>query len=154
LKAPDAETRLTLQIRRTFQVPRERVFLAWTDPDRLKQWWGLHSGFAIAVAEYDVREGGGYRLGLNPPGQDRPLICRGVYREIRPPERLVFTWSWEPPVPDIGETLVVVEFIELGTSTELVITHEPFPSKESRSQHEYGWAGSLSQLERYLAERM
>jgi uncharacterized protein YndB with AHSA1/START domain len=63
------------------------------------------------------------------------------------PEKLVYTWVWEPPNDNAGaETLVTVEFIEKGGATELVLTHERFPNRKTRDRHEHGWAGVLESL--------
>jgi uncharacterized protein YndB with AHSA1/START domain len=69
----------------------------------------------------------------------------GVYREVRPPERLVYTWRWEAE-PELGETLVTVEFLDRGASTEVVLTHERFPSDAVRDQHGTGWSSCLECL--------
>ena len=140
----------SLQIRRTFPAPRERVFRAWTQPEELKKWWGIADGFSAPIAEVDLRVGGNYRLGMKPPDGDTPYVCGGTFRELRPPEKLVYTWSWEPPGNDIGETLVTVEFLDRGGSTEVVLTHELFPNQEARDQHSQGWAGALDQLAKLL----
>jgi uncharacterized protein YndB with AHSA1/START domain len=71
----------------------------------------------------------------------------GTYREVRPPERLVCTWRWEAE-PEYGETLVTVEFLDRGGSTEVVLTHELFPTDEARRGHEQGWTSSLDRLAR------
>ena len=69
----------------------------------------------------------------------------GVYREVDPPRRLVYTWSWEND-PEIVESVVTVEFHERGNATEVVLRHEGFPTKESRDRHETGWGGCLKKL--------
>ena len=77
----------------------------------------------------------------------------GVYREVAFPEKLVFTWAWEEGggCGDSGneqpvETLVKVEFREKGQSTEVLLTHELFPTTESRDKHDEGWSGCLTRL--------
>jgi uncharacterized protein YndB with AHSA1/START domain len=76
-------------ITRTFDAPRALVFKAWTDPKHMAQWWGP-DGFTNPVCELDVRPGGAWRIVMRAPnGEEHP--AKGVYREIVPPERLVFT---------------------------------------------------------------
>ena len=140
----------TLQIRRTFQAHRDRAFRAWTDPEELKIWWGDGDGFSGAIAEVDLRPGGSYRLGMRPPEGDAVYVCSGTYREVRAPEKLVYTWAWELPTPFDGETLVTVEFIDRDGATEVVLTHELFSSQEARDEHEKGWNGVLDQLAKAL----
>jgi uncharacterized protein YndB with AHSA1/START domain len=101
--------------------------------------------------ELDVRPGGHYRIeSLTPEGFIFNL--QGTYREIRPPEKLVFTWQWKRTgkgggdVEEIGETLVTVEFFARGDSTEVVLTHEGFTSAEIRDRHDRGWNGCFDTL--------
>ena len=76
-------------ITRVFHAPRELVFRAWTDPKLMAQWWGPKH-FTNRVEQMDVRPGGAWRIVMcAPDGAEHP--AQGVYREIVPPERLVFT---------------------------------------------------------------
>jgi uncharacterized protein YndB with AHSA1/START domain len=61
----------------------------------------------------------------------------------------VYTWRWEAK-PELGETLVTVEFHEVGRSTEVVLTHELFPTATARDDHNRGWNGCLDRLEKLL----
>jgi uncharacterized protein YndB with AHSA1/START domain len=147
---PDNVRQSMLQIRRTFAAPRERVFRAWTEPDELRKWWGAGEGFSAPIAEVDLRVGGKYRLGMKPPDSDDLYICTGAYREVSPPEKLVYTWAWEGMSTDAEETLVTVEFHDLGGSTEIVVTHELFPDEKARDEHAQGWSGCLDMLVKAL----
>ena len=141
----------TLQVTRVFAASRERVFRAWTEPRALKKWFRVAEGYTTPIAEVDLRVGGGYRLGMQPPGSDTPLIVRGVYCEIRPPERLVFTWGWEGSPEAVPETLVTVEFFERADQTEVVLTHERLADAAARDQHASGWEGCLDGLAQAIA---
>lgn len=138
--SPDTALRLT----RSLPAPRDKVFRAWTDPEALTRWWGP-DGYATPIAEVDLRVGGGYRLGMRklPAGELFYLV--GTYREVRPPERLVYTWRWEAE-PELGETLVTVEFHDRGDRTEIVLTQEFFPNAQVRQDHVKGWTGCLDRL--------
>ncbi len=87
----------TLEVSRTVAAPRETVFQAWTDPEILTKWWRVDAGWSTPIAEVDLRVGGRYRLGMFEPGKDGPYVVGGEYREVTPPEKLVFTWIWEGP---------------------------------------------------------
>ena len=143
---PSTET--TLNLRRTFKAPRKKVFQAWTDPEELKKWWGPE-GYATPPAEVDLRVGGKYRLGMRKLPDGELFYLSGIYREVRPPEKLVYTWRWEAQ-PEHGETLVTVEFRELRDSTEVVLTHERFPTEKARDDHNRGWSGCLDRLAKLL----
>jgi uncharacterized protein YndB with AHSA1/START domain len=124
------------------------VYAAWTEPEHLKQWWGPE-GFVSPSAEIDLRVGGRYRAGMRAPDGTEMAVV-GEYTEITPPERIVFTWAWDPPMGGPEETLVTVEFRDLGDMTELALTHERFLSVESRDQHQHGWESTFVCLEQAL----
>src|SRR5579862_4597024 len=74
---------------RIFDAPRELVFEAWTNPVHLQRWWGPHH-FTNPVCEVDPKVGGAWKIVMRgPAGMEH--TSQGVYREIVPPERLVFT---------------------------------------------------------------
>ena len=126
--AIDEKTRL--QVRRVYQAPVAAVYAAWTDPEQVKQWMGPSDDFGEAEVTSDVRVG-------------------GMYREIVPNKKLVYTWAWES-TPE-RESLVTVEFKPSGDATELVLTHEQFADSEARDKHQHGWNGCMDRLGRYLS---
>ena len=137
-------TETSLRISRVIKADRERVFAAWTEPLHLKK-WSCPEGLSVADVQVDLSVGGQYKIRMeNPEGKVHTAF--GVYREIEPPHRLVYTWDWEEE--SIGETLVTVEFNDLGGSTEVVLTHELFPNAEAKVGHEEGWTSCLNRLER------
>lgn len=146
-KPTSADT--TLQIRRTFAAPRQKVFEAWTEAERLTRWMcRVTEQHSTNLLELDVRVGGRYRLEVTTPEGSRMLLS-GTYREVKPPERLVFTWQWEGD-PDFGETLVTIDFHARGETTELVLTHERFLNSERRDRHTLGWNGCFDRLQELL----
>jgi len=99
-------------------------------------------------AESDLRVGGRYRwVMVAPSGQE--LDVRGVYREIVPNEKLVFTWSWLS-APE-RESLVTVLLKPDGDGTLLTLTHEQFFDEDARDQHNHGWNGALDKMEKFVA---
>ncbi len=133
---------MTLRLTRAIPAPREVVFRAWTDPEALKRWWVPVEGMSVPAAEVDLRPGGRYRFTMrNAKGEDVHLS--GVYREVRPPERLVYTWRWEGSE---DETLVTVDFEATGGTTLLHLTHEQFRDDAVRDRHGIGWRGVLDRL--------
>lgn len=141
------EKELSLQIERTFAARRERVFAAWTERDQITRWLCRTSPDSqpeINLLEFDLRPGGSLRMNItNADGKVFKLRCE--FREIRKPERLVFTWTWEQEA-GFGETLVTVEFHEEGDSTKVVLTHGGFPSEEWKNNHNFGWNGCFDTL--------
>lgn len=142
---------LVLELSRHFAAPREAVFRAWTDPAALAAWFGPGSVTSRNV-EIDLRPGGGYSLEMHESdGNIYPLS--GVYREVTPPERLVFTWIWGHGELDGVEMLVTIELREKDGGTELRLIHEALPSATASEKHEQGWTGCLDSLESFLADQ-
>ena len=143
MAAPTKTKTETLEIRRTFNAPRQRVFDAWTRPEELKR-WSAPGPMSVPVADVDLRVGGAYRIHMRAPdGTEHHAF--GVYREIDPPRRLVYTWSWENQ-PDVQDTIVSVEFHERGGATEVVLRHDGLLTAASREQHTTGWNGCFDKL--------
>lgn len=140
-----------LVITRIFDAPRSLVFKLWTQPEHLVRWWGPRD-FTTPSATMDVRLGGAYRTCIrSPEGKDHWM--RGIYREITPPERLVFTFAWEDEDGQPGpETLVTVIFAEHDGKTKLTFHQAVFETVTARDEHEGGWTECLDRLAKYLAE--
>ena len=81
---PQTSTETTLNLRRTFAAPREKVFQAFTEAEIMKKWWGPEE-FTCPTAEIDLKVGGKYRIAMKPPEGD-VFYVKGTYREIKPPE--------------------------------------------------------------------
>jgi uncharacterized protein YndB with AHSA1/START domain len=142
----------TLVIERTFRAPVERVFGAFTDPEVLKRWYAPVDGWTVPVSEVDLRVGGGYLLHLQPPG-GAPLEERGVYREIVPNERLVYTVMLQRADGSYQEsTVVTITFEQRGDETSVHVMEEGYSSREVRDRHFGGWTHMVGTLERILAE--
>ena len=114
---------------RLFNAPRQLVFDVLTKPEHVRQWWGtLTDKHSVAVCEIDLRPGGAWRfVGSGPEGQYPAFY--GVYREVAPPERLVYTEIFEP-YPDV-ESVVTTVLAEENGKTRVTITAE-YPSLEVR----------------------
>jgi uncharacterized protein YndB with AHSA1/START domain len=141
-------------IRRRIAAPRERVFQAWTKAEHLQRWFFPSvNGDAVPYVEVDLRVGGRYRIAMHTPAGDITAMVGGTYYEVHPPERLVFSWTWEAPQPDPSETVVTVELHELQGETEVVITHEHPAEPAAQEQHRIGWNCCLERLTHLLDER-
>lgn len=138
----------TLRLQRTFDAPVDAVFDAWTNPEVLRRWWVANSSWRTAAAEVDLRVGGRYRLSMEDPDAAHLHTVRGEYREVRRPERLVYSWAWEEADGQTGEaSTVTVDFIGEGERTTVVLEHSGLASADSRDGHRSGWEGCLSNLQ-------
>jgi predicted enzyme related to lactoylglutathione lyase len=98
----------------------------------------------------DLRVGGEYCIRAHSE-QYGDMEVIGVYREVKHPSRLVYTWGWsEGALSEIDETVVTVDFVNVDGDTEVHLRHEGFPGTELRDQHSYGWNGCFDKLEKML----
>src|SRR5580704_19683434 len=142
----------TLQLRLICSAPRERVFRAWTELEALKHWMCRDvESHQVRFLQLDVRPNGRYEIEVKTPEGVR-YIGGGVYRDVKPPEKLSFTWLWKTDASIQEEdSLVTVEFFEHGAdSTSVVLTHEMLTTEESRKSHKKGWEGCFDKLAEYL----
>jgi uncharacterized protein YndB with AHSA1/START domain len=139
----------TLVLTRVFDAPRNVVFSAWTEPERAAHWWGPQ-GFAILSCRMDVRTGGSWRVQMRSQEGTRH-VKSGVYREIVPPERLVFTWAWDDEQGLPGhETLVTILLEAEGRRTRLTLHQAVFETMSARDMHRGGWTSCLERFADYL----
>ena len=139
-----------LTLSRRYPVAPEKVWRAWTDPEAIKRWWGPAPGEPVSLAELDVRAGGRFRIVFG--GADgTEHECAGVYREVVPNRKLVFTWSWPRTTPE-RVSVVTIEFHKLGKETELLFRHEELFDEKVRDDHKRGWSGLLDGLGRHLQD--
>jgi uncharacterized protein YndB with AHSA1/START domain len=132
----------SLQVRRTFAAPRERVFRAWIEREALQRWF-RPGGVEVIVSHLDAHVGGSFQFETK-AADGTPTVTTGKYLEIRFPEKLVFTWVSNALTGQ--ETLVTVEFIEHSASTEVILTHDRFISGTKITMFENGWTSMLDQL--------
>jgi uncharacterized protein YndB with AHSA1/START domain len=134
--APSNST--TLVLRRTFPASRQRVFRAWIKPEAL-EYWLRPRGMGMVVSTLDARVGGSFRFDL-----ENGSSIVGTYLQIVPPEKLVFTWAGE--AIQGRETLVTLDFLDRGSITEVVLTHERLNTPEMHVLFGSGWQSLLDAL--------
>ena len=146
-----------LVITRIFDAPREHVWQAWTEPERLMRWWGP-KGFTSPACKIDFRVGGKYLYCMrSPEGQD--FWSTGTYREIAQPSLLVCTDSFADeegnvvPATHYGmspdfplELQVAVTLAEDGGKTRMTLRHVGIPAGEMSEMCEAGWNESFDKL--------
>ena len=125
-----------VEVERRIAAPPEEVFPYFTDPDLCLLWHGIE-------VELDPRPGGIFRVVLNDAG----FVARGVYLQVEPPDRVVFSWGYEgneglPP----GESTVDVRLTRDGEGTILRLRHSGLPSESACQIHSFGWNTLLDAL--------
>lgn len=139
---------------RVFDAPRHLLFDAYTKPELLKQWLGVHNRWTFAVCEVDLRVGGAYRWVWRRPDGFEMGMC-GVYREVVRPERVVATEVFDDPWYE-GQAVGTTTFVEHGGKTTLTMTvlYDSKTIRDSvlKSPMEQGVAAGFDKLEELLAQ--
>jgi uncharacterized protein YndB with AHSA1/START domain len=103
---------------------------------------------ATLNAELDVRPGGRYRISFTRDDGEY-FEAGGVYREVVPNQRLVFTWAWHS-TPE-RESLVTISLQPDATGTLMVFNHAQFFDETARDNHQRGWSSFFDKLDAYVA---
>jgi uncharacterized protein YndB with AHSA1/START domain len=140
-----------LLITRTFDAPASLLFALWSNPEHVKQWMGP-ANFSCSEAEIDFRVGGAYRVMIKSAERGENWFG-GIYREIEPDRRLVFTFAWSHDGPSAGvETLVTITFEQRDGKTVQTFHQRPFLNVERRDSHVGGWNQTFDKQLAYIAK--
>lgn len=137
-----------LSMVRRFGASPAAVYDAWTRPELLARWWGPRHT-RVELAEVDARVGGRFRIVLVEDNGARHEVS-GVYSEVEPGRKLVFSWAWTGAPPE-RESRVAVSFRAVPGGTELALVHDRFADPETAVRHRRGWTESLERLSERLA---
>ena len=144
-----------ITITRVYDAPRRLVWEAWTNPDRLAQWWGKRGWRAQRSSiVMDVRPGGRFSVNTVSDADGSEMTSDAVYREVAEPERLVFT---EAPAAGCAEsegTVGTVTFADLGDGrTEMVFRSTLYTTDENRERTVGGLNSAFDRLAETLEQR-
>lgn len=139
----------SIKITRSFRTSPEIIWQAWTDPQRVKMWFGSDPNGKVLNAYLDVKMDGTFEVSfVNSDMQG--FTCYGIYREVHPYRKLLFTWGWKAQ-PEIEE-LVTVLLENTAEGTKMVFIHSNI---DPRTAHNYeaGWNSTFDKLEKVLQNR-
>jgi len=152
-------TQQTITIQRVFNLPIATVWKAWTDPETFKKWWGPKA-YTCPACSIDLKVGGKYLNSMRPEnGKD--IWGTGIYQEIIPQKKLVYTDSFADSdgnvvsstyynMPEMPlELLVTVELEEVAGKTTMTLQHNGLP-EEIADECIKGWQSSFDKLEANL----
>ena len=142
---------------RVFNAPRELVFKAWSEPEALMQWWGPRE-WPLTVCNLDFRPGGIWHYCMTGP-KGEEAWGRGVFSEIVPPERIVYSDSFSDAEGKVAENMptmiISVDFISEGAKTRVRSLAQFASAQELQSVLDMGVVEGLTEtwdrLEEYLA---
>lgn len=139
------QERPSVNFTRHYKASPEKVWQAWTDPQALARWFGPDSESVVSVADLDVRVGGRYHIRFGVPGGEVHDVS-GVYQEVVPTQKLVFSWAWKSTPERVSQVTVMLR--PWGGGTELTFVHEKFFDQAARDSHNQGWTGAFARLDR------
>lgn len=141
------ESTQSAQISWKFSHPPVKVWHAWTDSSIVKLWFGSDPNGKVLDAKLDVQVGGSFSVTFaNSDGTE--FTCHGIYKEIEPNNRLVFTWGWANQ-PEVHE-LISLEFSPDGAGTLMTFEQSNIDPSTSMHNYEEGWRSTFQKLERAL----
>lgn len=136
-----------VQIERTFDVPAEAVFDAWTSPQVMRRWFHPGPDWGTPDAEVDLRVGGTVRVVMRRPDGTEASAC-GEFKLIERPRRLVMTWTFDDAPSN--RQLLELFFSEAEGSTRVLLVNRGISTEERRESQDWGWHGCLDRLEHLL----
>jgi uncharacterized protein YndB with AHSA1/START domain len=148
---PDAPGSIvpSLTIKKRLAAAPARVWAAWTQPAQLAAWFGP-GPTRDAHAEIDLRVGGRFLARFTGENGEQHQVG-GLYQEILPERRLVFTWAWHTTPERVSRVTVTLK--PDGAGTLLTLLHEKFADATARDNHGRGWSGALAKLAAYVEGR-
>ena len=153
LREPPSRSDREIVITRTFEAPAPRIFEMWTKAEHVARWWGP-KGYTTTIDRMDARPGGEFRLLMHGADGTRQPV-KGVYREVNPPRRLVYTEDWDLGDRPSVASLVTIVFDERDGRTVATI-HVLYETVEDRAVLidmgvMEGWHSCLDRLVEELA---
>lgn len=130
-----------------FSHPPVKVWHAWTDSSIVKLWFGSDPNGKVLAAKFDVQINGIFSVTFaNSDGSE--FTCHGMYQEIAPPSRLVFTWGWANQ-PEVDE-LVTLQFTPTEDGTSMLFEQSNIDPRTGLHNYDAGWRSTFQKLEKAL----
>ncbi len=134
----------SLTITRVFRATPEEIWELWTDPEKISIWHRpAPTGFSTK-AEGEAKVGGAYTIAMSHDGKTDTV--HGIFQELEPPHKLVYSWQWEgAPTEDTSTVTVLLDPVPEGT--KLTLVHDRLGSPQSVQAHAEGWLGCMVNME-------
>ena len=136
----------TLMVKRVIDADPETIWEALTDQQIMQKWYFAAEGEEwSATVSNEPSVGGSFKIDMHGPEDTYPH--EGVYKEVVPNEKLVFTWNSQA----VTDTVVTITLEEVDAGTEVKLVHEFIPTKKEKEAHTRGWTQILVNLEEVIA---
>lgn len=145
------ETGKQINISKDFNASVEDLFGAWTQAEKLKQWWKTLQ-YELIDVEGELQEGGKIKYRFGDQGQDK-LVIEGEYQEVVPNEKLVYTWNWRFLDGEVepSDFKLNVKFEKTESGSKLDIQQDNLDNdEEAIKPHREGWDHALESLAQFL----
>lgn len=136
----------SIRMIRRFAAPPAQLWQAWTDPERIRLWFGSDPNGVVTQAQLDVRVGGTFEVTFANSDMSE-YTCFGTYQEVDPHRKLSFSWSWKN-TPGVQEQ-VSVSLQEDQSGTLMTFEHANIDPNTSHG-YENGWSSTFEKLQRAL----
>ena len=140
----------SVQISWNFSHPPFKIWQAWTEPAIAKLWFGSDPDGKVLDANFDVQINGVFSVTFV-NSDDTAFTCQGIYKEIEPPNRLVFTWGWANQ-PEVAE-LITLQFTPDKHGTLMLFEQSNIDPKTTLHNYEEGWHSTFQKLEKALENK-
>ena len=139
----------SITITRSFSQHPKHIWQAWTDPERVKLWFGSDPNGSVVSADLDVKVDGGFEVSfVNSDGTG--YTCYGRYIEVEPYQKLRFTWSWKDQPEIVEHVTVLLEELENGA--RMIFVHSNIDPRTAHS-YEAGWNSTFDKLEKAIESK-
>jgi len=135
----------TLTVKRTMNADKKTVFKALTDQNVMEKWFFAGPDGWSASVKSTAKVGEEYQIDMH--GENDTYSHTGVYNEIIPNEKIVFTWNSHV----VQDTVVTITLAEKNGSTEVTLVHEFMPNKKALENHTKGWTVILERLDHVVS---
>lgn len=142
---------LKIELEHDFAVPVARLYQAWITTEDLKQWWKPSENKLVKV-DQQVQEGGDIRYGFEGQNGQTSLIITGKYSEVKPDEKLVYSWNWDVSADGVSKSdhQLNISFLANGDQSKIKVEQDNFENEESVTPHKEGWVKALDALDNFL----
>lgn len=144
----------SIQTEKMFGADVNDLYNAWTEPEKLKAWW-KPAGNRLVNVENDMREGGAIKYEFEGDSGERTIVITGQYKEVRPAEKLVYSWDWSIAGSEKlsgNHFELTVEFSGDGDGSKIAVTQGSEGLHESVHPRKKGWEDELESLNRFLGQ--
>ncbi|HEX2606702.1 MAG TPA: SRPBCC domain-containing protein [Flavisolibacter sp.] len=142
---------LQLEVEKEFTATVADLYKSWTEEQELQQWWQPMGNRLVKVTN-NLKEGGSVLYEFQNANGEHTFFISGVYKEVKPQEKLVYTWNWELPEDLVSDSffMLTVYFSESASGSKLRVIQENFANEESVQPHKEGWDQALEHLRQHL----